>query len=112
MDSPETEDEQTGMNRRDLLRRGAILGGALAWTVPAVQTLSGAAFAAGSPCIGRFEYRDTRGNCFFVQYNPSNTCCDCITTTTAALGGPQFIVIAGAICQLTAQCTVASSGTC
>ena len=27
-----------GVTRRDLLRRGAVLGGALAWSVPAVQT--------------------------------------------------------------------------
>lgn len=37
---------QEGITRRDLLRRGAILGGAVVWTTPVVQTLGmGRAFA-------------------------------------------------------------------
>jgi hypothetical protein len=31
---------QLGVSRRDLLRRGAIVGGTLLWTVPVVSTLS------------------------------------------------------------------------
>lgn len=39
-----------GISRRDLLRRGAVVGGALLWTTPMVQTLARPAFAAeGSP---------------------------------------------------------------
>jgi hypothetical protein len=37
-----------GFNRRDMLRRSALVGGALIWTAPAVQTLAAPAFAAGS----------------------------------------------------------------
>ena len=40
-----------GVSRRDMLRKSAIVGGALVWTAPAVQSLAGPAFAqtAGSP---------------------------------------------------------------
>jgi hypothetical protein len=40
-----------GMNRRELLKRGAIVGGTLAWAAPAVQTLARPALAStnGSP---------------------------------------------------------------
>lgn len=42
--------EQSGLGRRDLLRRGAMLTVATAWTVPVVQSLGPAALAAdGSP---------------------------------------------------------------
>jgi hypothetical protein len=34
-----------GMSRRDLLRRGAVLGGTLAWITPAIQSLTAPAFA-------------------------------------------------------------------
>jgi hypothetical protein len=39
-----------GISRRDLLRRGAIVGGTLIWTVPLVESISRSAFAKkGSP---------------------------------------------------------------
>lgn len=39
-----------GINRRDVLKRGAVVGGALVWAAPAVQTLAGPALAAtGTP---------------------------------------------------------------
>ena len=41
--------EPTGISRRDVLRRSAIVGGNLIWAVPLVQTVSSSAFAAGSP---------------------------------------------------------------
>lgn len=41
--------EPTDVSRRDMLRRSALVGGALVWTAPAVQTLASPAFAAGSP---------------------------------------------------------------
>ena len=36
-----------GISRRDVLRRGAIVGGVV-WSVPIVQSLASPAFAAGS----------------------------------------------------------------
>jgi hypothetical protein len=39
-----------GMSRRDLLRRGAVVGGTLIWTIPVVKTISSAhEKATGSP---------------------------------------------------------------
>ena len=48
----EEMDERSGLDRRELIKRGAVLGGALVWTVPAVQSIGGTAFAAGSPVNG------------------------------------------------------------
>lgn len=40
------ENVEQGISRRELLRRGAVLGGAVVWTTPVVQTLGmGRAFA-------------------------------------------------------------------
>src|SRR5437867_11617492 len=39
-----------GISRRDLLRRGAVVGGTLVWTVPVIESISRNALAAkGSP---------------------------------------------------------------
>lgn len=48
-------ESQQGITRRDLLRRGAVLGGAVVWTTPVVQTLGmGRAFAqSGTPVGGK-----------------------------------------------------------
>lgn len=42
----ENESPQTGINRRQLLKRSAIVGGALVWATPVVQSLGGTALAA------------------------------------------------------------------
>lgn len=47
-----SDDATEGLGRRDLLKRGAILGGAVVWTAPAIQTLAGPAYANGSPPVG------------------------------------------------------------
>jgi hypothetical protein len=50
MDVDENESEhgldENGISRRQLLRRGAVVGGAMVWTVPAVQTFNMAAARA------------------------------------------------------------------
>ena len=109
--TPTPDHDPGGLDRRAVLRRGAILGGAMVWTVPAVQTLAGPAFAAGSPCIGRFEYTTSRGRCFFVEYNATETCCDCVDSILAT-EGPEAVVLAGAICQVRGACTVKAHGPC
>jgi hypothetical protein len=44
-----SESEAQGLTRRELLRKGAVLGGALAWSIPTVQTFRMApAFAAAT----------------------------------------------------------------
>jgi hypothetical protein len=91
MEPPENNQERSGMDRRTVLRRGAILGGSLAWTVPAVQTLSGAAFAAGSPlCTVQLDSKvcqkgldPTHPNkvvclCQTITYKPTPACCKCV----------------------------------
>ncbi len=46
------------MSRRDLLRRGAVVGGTLLWTIPVISTLSRAHIrAAHSPATGCCECR-------------------------------------------------------
>jgi hypothetical protein len=39
----------SGITRRELIRRGAVVGGTLLWAAPVVQTLTPAAHAQGSP---------------------------------------------------------------
>lgn len=47
------EGASQGITRRDLLRRGAVLGGAVVWTTPMVQTLGmGRAFAQTASPVG------------------------------------------------------------
>lgn len=40
--------DSTGLSRRDLIRRGAVIGGTLVWATPTIQTLATPAFA-GTP---------------------------------------------------------------
>jgi len=37
--------DESGMTRRDMLRRGAIVGGTLLWVAPAIQSMAPRAFA-------------------------------------------------------------------
>lgn len=47
------EEVSQGITRRDLLRRGVVLGGAVVWTTPVVQTLGmGRAFAQTASPVG------------------------------------------------------------
>jgi hypothetical protein len=48
MDKPEKRidlNSELGMSRRDLIRRGAIVGGTLLWVAPAIQSMAPKAFA-------------------------------------------------------------------
>ena len=59
---------ELGLTRRDLLRRGAVVGGTLLWVAPAIQSLSPAARAQNSDvgserfaccsCSGRPQHSD------------------------------------------------------
>jgi hypothetical protein len=91
MESPTNEHERSGPNRRDVLRRGAILGGAMVWTVPVVQTFGGAAFAATGtpPCSpDQITLGPQNGPCdFTITLAATAQCCDCIATySTPAIG--------------------------
>lgn len=69
------EEVSQGITRRDLLRRGAVLGGAVVWTTPVVQTLGmGRAFAStASPVETRISFIamdvDCGGTVRFVKWN-------------------------------------------
>lgn len=110
-ESAESAEGTPGLDRRNVLRRGAVLGGALVWTVPAVQTLSGAAFAAGSPlCSVEVRFIDAGGVCQKVVFTPSASCCNCV----AAQQGPPNnfpLPIAIAVCIANASCTPAGPPT-
>jgi hypothetical protein len=54
------------LSRRDMLRRSVLVGGAMVWVAPAVQTLATPAFAAGSPVPG-----DSCLCTFFLKYEPT-----------------------------------------
>ena len=106
---PGPGEEKTGLGRRDVIRRGAILGGALVWTTPIVQTLAAPAFAAGgSPCVGCADFTNRNGS-VFIQVKPTKACCDCIAANDP--GGPAGTFIGLGTCLGTGACQVQNSGT-
>lgn len=76
--------DQGGISRRDLVRRGAVVGGTLLWAAPVIQSLGPAAYAhtVGSPVFGCCECtscptpstrRCTSNGCF-TQVECNNFC--------------------------------------
>ena len=62
-----------GLDRRRLLRAGAVVG-TVAWATPVIQTISSPAFAAGSPlCETRVQVDDCT-----LTYLPTVDCCECV----------------------------------
>ena len=59
-----------GITRRDLLKRGAVLGGAVVWVTPIVQSVGmGRAFAqATSPCTPPISYIAMNVTCGGIPY--------------------------------------------
>jgi hypothetical protein len=59
VDDQPRDAESGRLSRRDLIRRGAIVGGSLIWVAPAIQSLTPAANAqtVGSPMFGCCECR-------------------------------------------------------
>jgi len=56
MDEPQKRidlNSELGMTRRDLIRRGAIVGGTLLWVAPAIQSMTPKAFAQAAPGTAR-----------------------------------------------------------
>lgn len=50
--SPDAPEASSGLSRREALRRGAILGGALVWSAPAIQTIGMRGAYAVTPAPG------------------------------------------------------------
>jgi hypothetical protein len=61
-----------GISRRDLMRRGLIIGGTLVWTVPIIESISREAFAA--------------------KGSPEAKCCACGTKKS---GGDDYVCVTG-----------------
>lgn len=95
-----------GLSRRDVLRRGAMFGGALVWTVPAVQTIAGPAFAAGTSCVGCVEFTRRNGITTFTSFGGDEACCDCVATFEPTFG----LIVAVALCVLQNSCQITAAG--
>lgn len=86
-----SENETTGLGRRDLIKRGAVVGGALVWATPVVQSMATPAFAtAGSPNCSYEIITFRNGVCTaaFDCTDPNSDCCTCRETTPATCSGP------------------------
>jgi hypothetical protein len=81
---------ELGLTRRDLLRRGAIVGGTLLWAAPAVQSITKPAFAATTAGSARYYCC----YCFRVDQKPGGAPCSC-----AANGAPPLVPNNDADCQ-------------
>jgi len=77
--------EGSGFSRRTMLKRSAVVGGAVIWATPVIQSLATPAYAAGSTCTGTVTV-GTPGQpgCVIIatlQFTPD--CCACATSPTA-----------------------------
>lgn len=93
--------DESGMTRRDLMKRGAVVGGALLWVAPAIQTYGSKAFAqdngyACDACIAA----TMGGNTLHITLVPTQVCCDCID------GFPGNPLAAVLHCAATGECDV------
>lgn len=75
-----SEEITEGLGRRDVLKRGALLGGAVIWTTPVVQSLASPAFANGSPpgaaCTYSFQYVSGANTACYTYQAPTQAECD------------------------------------
>jgi hypothetical protein len=64
--------DESGMTRRDLMKRGAVVGGTLLWVAPAIQTYGSKAFAQenGSPACDACIAVTTGGHTTHVVFDP------------------------------------------
>ena len=97
---------ELGLSRRQLLKRGAVVGGTLMWATPVIQSLAAPAFGqVGSPacaaCLSTTFDPDGPGPQPPVEqhivFTPTAQCCACI----AANGGGVFAVV---ICAVSGDC--------
>jgi hypothetical protein len=95
------------LSRRDLIRRGAIVGGSLLWVAPAIQTLTPAASAqtVGSPTFGCCEC--VSGDAGAEKCNPGVGGLECNAGPVQSSTGPESSVAA---CQ--AYCAGKSQAYC
>lgn len=110
----DSEGRKSGIPRRTLIKRGAIVGG-LVWATPVVQSLRIPAHAQEAPgselcaaCLSATTDPDGPGgpippSTSFVTFNPTAACCDCIAT----FGGGLLAVVQ---CAISGDCSIVTSG--
>jgi hypothetical protein len=97
--------DESGMTRRDLLRRGTVVGGTLLWVAPAIQSIGAKAYAQTrvsglcTACISATINTVVT----HATFNPTTTCCDCIDQ-----GGGGIIALI--LCAVGGSCTVVEAG--
>jgi hypothetical protein len=83
-----------GMSRRDLIRRGAIVGGTLIWTVPIVKTIANAQIQPGaSPFFTCCECRSTGPGAAFPAGSErcnNGTNLSCTSNATSTIGSTTY----------------------
>ena len=98
--------DESGMTRRDLMRRGAIVGGTLLWVAPAIQSIGSKAYAqTGSPlCNACVQISIQPGN-VVVHFNivSDETCCACLAAAAEA-GTAEDIAVATFACVIGGPC--------
>jgi hypothetical protein len=70
---------RVGISRRDLLRRGAIVGGTALWTVPVIASLTRAHISPGSPAFSCCRCHAPGG----TTPRPPNRCTTTVDNPTA-----------------------------
>jgi hypothetical protein len=98
--------DESGMTRRDLIRRGAVVGGTLLWVAPAIQSIGSKAYAqTGSGlcdvCLATEVDPDGPGPlppvAGHIPLGATPACCECVS----ANGGGVLAVL---ICAIGGQC--------
>ena len=111
----ELQPDSAGLDRRTLIKRGAVVGGTLVWATPVVQSITRPAFAAVSAagCSARVEVERTLNGvtsctCTAFASQPP-TCCECIDAVVAQTGNAAFATI---VCFGSGACLVTSPSPC
>jgi hypothetical protein len=74
---------RVGISRRDLLRRGAIVGGTALWTVPVIASLTRAHIRPGSPAFSCCRCHAPSGRVPPGPPNPPKMCTTTVDNPTA-----------------------------
>ncbi len=111
----ENVNEPAGMDRRTLIKRGAVVGGSLVWATPVVQSIARPAFAAESPggCSARVEVEETNSNgttCSCTSFpNQPEECCTCIEQQVTLTNNAAIAVL---VCFGLGKCVITTPTAC
>ena len=84
-------EENSGLSRRDLIKRGAVVGGVV-WAAPVVSSMANPAFASSPPppgdCTDKYRFQVDYGETDFkAPTNPANGNQDCLPDGWAGVAG-------------------------